>query len=218
MSMFDLFHREKTGAGTNIQPGDIIRFGRYPFAEDGTAAPIEWIVLGISAGDLLLISRYCLDTMGFCGPDWGNQTPIWERSYIRNWLNTDFYSTAFREEEKQRILETSIFTDGDPFADTRSNRVFLLSREQAEQLFPTEEARQARPTPYALKRGARPDLMEEAPGYVSWWVLPCMNQTGGTPPRWDYPQAVYPNGKVLFHSRNIAHVDFTVRPAIRLRR
>lgn len=220
MGYFDLFSgkKENKPAFSEAKPGDILRFGRYPFGQDGSIGPIEWIVLGISTHDLLLISRYCLDTMGFCGQQWQNAAPLWETSYIRNWLNRDFYHAAFREEEKQRILDTPVFTDGKPFQNTYYNRVFLLTAEQVLQLFPTEASRRALPTPYALKQGAGTGREENTKEYVSWWILPRMEITGGTPPRWDYPQAVFPDGMIRFHSRNIARLDFTVRPAIRIAR
>ena len=47
--------------------------------------------------------------------------------------------------------------------------------------------------------------------YTAWWLLP--EEDGDN----IYPKAVFPDGKIGFHGRNIYHSDFTIRPCIRVR-
>lgn len=61
--------------------------------------------------------------------------------------------------------------------------------------------------------------------YTGWWLLPeCDRNCGkllsasGMPYEYGniYPKAVFPNGEIGFHGRNIFHSDFMIRPCILL--
>ncbi|MCR5311791.1 MAG: sigma-70 family RNA polymerase sigma factor [Lachnospiraceae bacterium] len=91
--------------------GDFIEIGT--FEQDGDTAngtePIEWMVLADEDGKKLLLSKYILmsigDMMKFPG-DGVNYT--WKECGIREYLNGDFYESAFTEEERAQITETEI--------------------------------------------------------------------------------------------------------------
>lgn len=139
-------------AGVKI--GDIIEFGHYEQDNDlnnGTE-PIEWQVLEVSDDHTAtLISLYGLDAREYHGG--GNIT--WEKSQIRNWLNSSFYNSSFSDLERNRIKLSHLSNPDNPdFASDGGNdtedHVFLLSLEEAKQLFADNEARKLKPTAYAL--------------------------------------------------------------------
>lgn len=136
-------------AGSSV--GDFAAFGRYPQTAEGEAAAVEWLVLARDEDRLLAVSRYGLDVREF-----DSVSSCWARSNIRGWLNNDFYSAAFNDEEKGLV------------APVNDDRVFLLSIEEAGEYFSVAGARRCRPTPYAVAKGAVLD--EEEGAYGRWWL------------------------------------------------
>lgn len=219
MGLFDLF-KKSNYVYANCKVGDAVCFGKYYFQDEKDIKPIEWIVLESNEAELLLISKYCLDTVGYCGPspEWGNASAcIWENSYLRNWLNNDFYNRAFNKEDMRRIIETTIITASTLDETLHKNKVFILSEKQATTYFAVNETRKGVPTPYAKAKGARLGWTDDTKEYTSWWLLPYVELTGGKPARMDYPRAVFQMGEIQYHSRNAGHTDFTVRPVIRIK-
>ncbi|MBQ9761881.1 MAG: hypothetical protein IJV82_02255 [Oscillospiraceae bacterium] len=220
MGIFDFFKKDNSVHG-NCKVGGSLFFGKYYFENEKDIRPIEWVVLESNRTELLLISKYCLDTVGYCGPspEWGNASAcIWENSYLRNWLNNDFYNRAFNKEEKQSIIETTIITDSSSDKMLHKNSIFILSEKQAITYFGESTARKGIPTPYAVSKGARLGWTDDTKEYTSWWLLPYVELTGGSPARMDYPCAVFQMGDTQYHGRNIGHTDFTVRPVIRIKK
>lgn len=207
---------------SDARPGDSLFFGRYYYENEWDLRPIEWTVLESGETDLLLISRYCLDTVLYCAPGKDSfEDCVWENSYLRNWLNGKFYHRAFREEEEQRILKTRIVTDGALEEALHENRVFLLSAEQAQTLLPDVHHRIGIPTPYAVQR--REFQREEST--AAWWLLPEISiEECRTPSRIDTPCIVVcdeDTAQPRSHSRLMsspgAHCT-SVRPVIRIRK
>ena len=84
-------------------------FGEYEQDNDVAdgAEPIEWIVLDNNQDEnkLVIIAKHVLD----CQPYNTVKAEVtWETSSIRSWLNSTFYDTAFSNDEKNHILETSV--------------------------------------------------------------------------------------------------------------
>lgn len=220
MGLLELL-KKKSNIYAKCKVGETLRLGAYPFETEKDVRPIEWIVLENKETELLLISKYCLDTVGYCGPApiWGNTSAcIWENSYLRHWLNSDFYNVAFSEKDKCHIIDTAIITDAKLNGDLHKNKVFILSEEQATTYFAGSEERKGIPTLYAKSKGAWLGWTEDTKEYTSWWLLPHIEQTGGQAPRMDYPCAVFPIGETQYHGRNIGHTDFTVRPVIKIKK
>lgn len=89
--------------------GNKVVFGSYEQDNnaDNGAEPIEWVVVYVQNGQALLLSTYCLDAMAFAP---GSRQANWEHSEFRTWLNGDFYTSAFSEEEKQKIVPQGVET------------------------------------------------------------------------------------------------------------
>ena len=157
------------------EKGSIVSFGHFEQDNDlsNGPEPIQWIVLDKIDGQLLLLSSSCLKGMAY---NTAAFTPVtWETSSLRTWLNEDFFSSAFTEEEKALILTVSnenpdhsiVETPGG--RDTR-DRVFVLC-ERDTVIYLNDPADQeavgkAQGTEYAKANGLQTD--EE--GNASWWL------------------------------------------------
>ena len=82
-------------------------------ADNGTE-PIEWTVLDLKDGKAFVISKKILTYKPFSE----TENVAWENSTIRQWLNGEFYNTAFSDNEKNRVIETKE-------ESTESNTIFL---------------------------------------------------------------------------------------------
>ena len=147
--------------------GETIEFGNYPQDKDGTEKPIEWIVMKKEGNQVLLLSKYVLDAKPY-NKEWEDVT--WETSDIRQWLNNEFYTTAFNKTEKAKIQTSLIKNEdnseyGTSGGNDTEDKVFLLSKKEAETLFSNEEERIAKATEYAEKSG----VYDEEKG--AWWWL-----------------------------------------------
>ncbi len=114
-----------------------------------------------------MLSCYGLDCITY----FKSQTPgTWETSYLRVWLNGEFFDSAFNADEQGRILTTNVTADKnpehntDPGNDTK-DKVFLLSGVEVSRYL-TEETAKCKATAYALAEGASSGKN----GY-SWWFL-----------------------------------------------
>ena len=146
----------------SIQPGDFVRFGDY-YEET-----IEWLVLEVNEGKALMISRYAIDAEDYESFDY-NAT--WETCWLRHWLNGKFYESAFNTEEKLSIQLTKIRNNDNPEYGTAGgndteDKVFLLSIEEAETYWDSDEERVCYPTQHAID--ARCKISEI--GSCSWWL------------------------------------------------
>lgn len=123
--------------------------------------PLVWRVLDADAG--LIMTEYLVDSQPF-----GNIDSNWENSFIRSWLNTDFYSTAFVS-ESEYIKNTLLTTDNIQTKD----KIFLLS--------PDELKNDA----YGFNESSQPNSTRTAFGtdYAKCQGLKVYNMYGGTS-RW----------------------------------
>ena len=72
----------------------------------------------------------------------------WEHCDLRAWLNGEYFDTAFSEEEKAAIAETHLSNPDNPKYNTpggndTSDRIFLLSIDEAEKYFKDDTAPRA---------------------------------------------------------------------------
>ena len=148
--------------------GKTIEFGNYPQDKDGTEKPIEWIVMKKEGNQVLLLSKYVLDAKPY-NKEWEDVT--WETSDIRQWLNNEFYTTAFNKAEKAKI-QTSLIKNEDNSkygtngGNDTEDKVFLLSEKETETLFSNKEERIAKATEYATKSGVYVNEEKAA----CWWL------------------------------------------------
>ena len=154
----------------NLEKGNIIHFGKYPQKRDPSAAPepIGWIILETDGKSAKLLSRYGLTAKAF--DDNGGWSVTWESCTLRAWLNNEFLNSAFTDEE-QRLLETvTVEAEYNQFTDTNDTRdkVFVLTAEEAERYFITDDKRICIPTGKAIREGA---VHGGIHGPGCWWWL-----------------------------------------------
>lgn len=185
--------------------GNTVVFGSFEQdnnLENG-AEPIEWIVLDKQGDKLLLLSKKALDSRNY----YGTWYPVtWEESYLRFWLNSVFYETAFTEAEQQRILQTEVVNEDNPDHGTNGGNdteddIFLLSIKEVKEYLP--DNRRCEATTYTMDKGL--DTVDEK--YVCWWLRSPGHDT-------DYAAYVFPDGDVNGDGVGVDYDFFGVRPAL----
>ena len=137
----------------------------------------------------------------------------WEISTIREWLNNEFFETAFSAEGQGRI-PTTLVTAEDNYEDRvdagndTADKVFLLSVSEVETYFPSNESQMCGATEYAIAKGAYTNNSQvvegqppcfwwlRSPGASTFWVMR-VNTLGG-----------------IFNGGNVTDVREGVRPAM----
>ncbi|MDD6588579.1 MAG: DUF6273 domain-containing protein, partial [Anaerobutyricum hallii] len=159
---------QKKDKNPEYKVGETIEFGNYPQDKDGTEKPIEWIVMKNEGNQVLLLSKYVLDAKPY-NEEWEGVT--WQTSDIRQWLNNEFYATAFNKSEKAKIQTSLIKNEdnsehGTSGGNDTEDKVFLLSEKEAETLFSNDDERIAKATGYAEKSGVCVNKEKSA----MWWL------------------------------------------------
>ncbi len=188
--------------------GDFVQFGRYYQESPREKTPIKWKVLDVQKEQALLLAERCLITSGYCDHEEIQKDPSygrWQNCVARRKCH-EFFREAFLGVERQFLLSKKV--QDRPMEAGILEQVFLLSEEEVVKYLPEEE-RRAMPTPVALANGAYKAGFGEFPNHTCWWILPHLDQN-------DYPQAVFPNGEIHYHGRNVYHKDWTIRPCILL--
>ncbi len=187
------------------QVGDIVTFGSYEQDNNQSCTePIEWIVLERDGSNALLLSRYCLDNVPF--HDQQVETK-WADSYLREWLNDTFLYTAFSQSEREDIVSTSVTMSSNPVHGTSggsdtTDKVFLLSIDEAETYFDSDEDRRVDATAYAKRQGA------QVYNTGAWWRL-------RSPGKFDYSVAsVYASGQIAYDGDAVSDYGCAIRPVI----
>ncbi len=92
---------------TTIDNMETVKFGSYPQSDvsGNTKEPIEWIVLERQGDKELLLSKYTIDCK--CYND-ELKDVTWENCTLRNWINNDFYNSAFSSSEQNKIITTNV--------------------------------------------------------------------------------------------------------------
>ncbi len=126
-----------------------VQFGKYPQKRDGSVLPIEWIILEDLQDRQLLLSRFILDVRAYNRGLFADVT--WETCDLRKWLNSGFYSMAFSESEREKIILTKI--DNQIVSSTATwetssgkdteDKVFLLSLYETEEIYGPEISKNA---------------------------------------------------------------------------
>ena len=153
----------------NVQAGDTVFFGAYPQGHiiDEKKDPIEWLVLDKNGSELTLITKYAVDALPYMKYNYNkNHTPVtWRTCLLREWLNGTFLEMAFDPGEA-RMLRRTRLKNGDGSYDT-TDKVYLLSVEEAETYFASDEERKCIATQYALEFGAYRSSIEPT---CLWWL------------------------------------------------
>lgn len=198
----------------NASVGDTITFGAYEQdnnTSNGKEA-IEWTVLDKDGMSLLLISKQALDCQQY---NTSYTDVTWESCSLRKWMNGTFLNKAFNAEEQAQIQNTTVSADKNPEYNTNpgnatTDKVFLLSINEVEKYFNSDEARKCAPTAYAKAQGAyTSDIYKTASGAATcWWWLrsPGDHQT--------YAAIVNYDGSVYYYGNLVNYAHDAVRPAL----
>ncbi len=184
----------------NFEVGDTVDFGDYHGA-------VEWLVLDKQDGKVLLISKYCLDAK----PYNEKYEPVtWETCTLRQWLNGDFINETFSGAEKTLICDTYLQNPDNPKwgadgGNDTTDKVFLLSIDEAEKYFANDEARKAKATDYAKVHEIYVSIVDDG---ISRWLLrlPGRNSKSAT--------FVYNDGSINDNGSSVNSSDYGVRPAM----
>lgn len=168
--------------GVHVQPGDKITFGHYTQTAEGRdITPLEWQVLAVENGKALLITYDIIDCLPYNS---AYEAADWEHSLMRSLLNESFLEVAFTAAERNAIVTTEVdnsSAQGYPgYAQDAGNnttdKVFLLSYQEAWTYFADNAARKCVPTGFAITRGANfyngtnEDYLLDRSGCGWWWL------------------------------------------------
>lgn len=208
------YGEEKWNKIKNIKVGDTYTFGAYEqdnSTSNGKEA-IEWTVLNKDGMSLLLISKQALDCQQY---NTSYTDVTWESCSLRKWMNGTFLNKAFNAEEQAQIQNTTVSADKNPEYNTNpgnatTDKVFLLSINEVEKYFNSDEARKCAPTAYAKAQGAyTSDSYKTASGAATcWWWL---RSPGGN---LTYAAYVYDDGSVSCNGIDVNADNYAVRPAL----
>ena len=191
----------------DYQNGYII-FGEYEQDNDisNGREPIEWIFVKQCDDDTyMFMSRYVLESLTYNKDILGE---TWDKSSLREWLNNDFYYSAFTNEERECIVEKNNHTNDNPKYGTSGgedtiDKVFCLSIDDLVDAFgyryyafneaPGSDVYMAEQTPYIENNPKKELQYEEVYSYsrvIDTWgypsqcigMKPCMywlRDTGG---------------------------------------
>ena len=201
------FNCYKTEKLKTAEVGDIVLFGAYE--QDNNLSngkeDIEWLVLAKKDDKILVISDNALDCQPYNTTD--TDDVMWESCSLRKWLNGTFLNAAFSTEEQALILNTNVSADKNLEYDTNpgnatTDKVFLLSIDEADKYFNSDEARKCVPTVYSKANGAY-----TSSGYCWWWLRsPGFSQ--------DFAVNVYVGGSILYNGIDVNFGSGCVRPAM----
>ncbi len=144
--------------------GDKITFGCWPEKK-----PVEWTIIDTKDDKILILSTKVIDAKKFHDK---YEDITWENSYIRGFLNGEFYEKAFSDEEKKRIItshvkaEKNLLYPIEPGNDTE-DKIFLLSVSEVRKYLESNDLVLAEPTPYALAYNVENDPKT---GGCYWWL------------------------------------------------
>lgn len=180
--------------------------------------PIEWIVLKEEEHCCLCISKYLLD----CKPyhDFSKNV-TWQDCTLRNWLNHEFFMSAFSAEEREKILLSIV---KNPVGNTQ-DYIFLLSTDEVEELFDDEaedyvdyEERGAVTTDYARSQGAwfRDEGSEDG-NKGTWWLRYYGDFLDKEEGKYDFISCVNFDGYIERAAQGVEETDCCIRPAFWLR-
>ena len=193
--------------------GDTIKFGKYE--QDNNLSngkeDIEWDVLAKEDNRVLLISKYALDRKEYNT----ERTDItWETCSLRKWLNGTFMDSAFDDTEKTIVKESKVSADSNPEYDTNAgnattDKIFLLSINEAEKYFGSVEDRKCTSTEYAKANSAYTSSSYTKNGVPTcWWWLRSPGDDQ------DYAALVPVVGSVYYYGDWVHIANGCVRPAM----
>ena len=155
------------------QVGDTVKFGKYEQDNntDNGTEDLEWIVIGSYNKQLLLITKDCIDCIPY-NEEYVDTT--WENCTLRKWLNSDFLTSAFTDDERSMIIEKTLENPNTTYGKrsiaggkNTTDNVFLLSLNEANIYLNEKSLALAKPSEYARSKGV---YRNSDTGYCWWWL------------------------------------------------
>ena len=149
----------------SAEVGNNVFFGFYEQDNDTSNGQeeIEWIVLDKEDDKVLVISKYVLDWQSYNAV---RMDVSWRDSTLRQWLNNEFFNTAFSGELNENLSAASVYANTTEDGATTSDKVFLLSKSEVRKYFATTTTRQCQATDYAKAAGVLTGSVVNA----CWWL------------------------------------------------
>ena len=182
---------------------------------DNGTEPIEWKVLDVQDGKVFLLSDRILTYKVYNKEveghvfEYEEKEFVWESSYIRNWLNTEFYDAAFSEDNKSRVIKTEYKSKGGRHYEPEkvsytSENVTLLSDEEVRTYLGEGESAEAKDTQFAYDNKGKW-------AFDGKWYLRSSYE-GGKSAALRYTHCVDVNGKINWDGYQDS--EFGIRPAM----
>ena len=124
----------KNTSYAQAKAGDIIEFGGF-----------NWLVLDVDDGKALIIAKSVIEQRAYHN---AFEKITWEKCDLRQYLNGEFYDSTFAADEKKLIAETNVINGdnpeyGTPGGNETTDKIFLLSIDEANNYFADDAARTA---------------------------------------------------------------------------
>ena len=195
------------------QKGDYVTFGRWEQDDNAQNGPepLEWLVLDRVEDRLLLLSDNCLECMAYDTEPFVAVT--WEDCDLRAWLNSDFLTGAFQDEERKYIPAVENENKDHSLLETEGgndtlDRVFLLSETDTVIYLTDDIDFEAVGKAKVSERAVAQGIQTDEEGNAAWWLR--------SPGTYEYTaQFVDQQGKPYPNGANV-DIDYLngVRPAI----
>ena len=165
MALYPLARKMLALFGKVIKKGDIVELGHYPTDFNENRQPVKWKVFGLELGkseynsNVLLITEKAIDSMPYNNE---KQDVTWEECSLRKYMNSQMINDLFDTDEqkliKEVLLENRTFNDFPSGGNDTNDKLFLLNIHQLahygeKNIYESDDAKCAKPTEYAIKRG-----------------------------------------------------------------
>ena len=198
---------ENIKSHNSVNVGDYVEFGAYEQDNDTSNGKetIEWLVLAKEDGKALLISRCGLDCQQYNTED---AVVTWKTCTLRTWLNGTFMNSAFTIADQGLIATTTVSADANPIYNTYSgndtnDKIFLLSINETNKYFNSNDERKCQPTAYAKEHVA----WTNDAGCCWWWLRSCGSSSLSA-------ALVFSSGDVGSGGTSVSCTYVAVRPAL----
>ena len=150
-----------------------------------------------------------------CRPYNSSNTKVtWETCSLRKWLNVTFLKAAFSSAEQTMIADTNVSADRNPEHSTdpgnaTTDKVFLLSIDEVNKYFKSDETRKCVPTDYTIANriGTSSGITKDGIATCLWWL-----RTPGVYQR--SAAEVYSDGSIVYKGSHVDNFSVGIRPAM----
>ncbi len=144
------------------EKGGIIKFGMF----DGK--PVAWQILDINKKDneILILSVEGLELRRYHSK---YEEINWHKCDLRKYLNGEFLEKTFNEQERKVIVEKVIESESTENCKISRDKIFVLSKSEANRLFPDVKSRRCKASGY-LRKHKEFLTVHKLWGTCDWWL------------------------------------------------